>query len=152
MVDDVVFEYLLNTLEIKVKFWSIISLNQSARLADKTNLWKECIQIIIHVWLFFSCIVNVITVVIWLFQTIIRRLVQRYIYQKQFEREERKQADNGMNFTQCFSREGPISVQLHAMYYLVQRICFRSAINLPWIASISQLRPGGSKVEVVRLW
>ena len=24
----------------------------SARLSDKTNSWKECIQIIIHVWLF----------------------------------------------------------------------------------------------------
>ena len=50
-------------------FWSIyvkkteidvkISINRffesvSTRQADKTNLWKDCIQIIIYVWRFFT--------------------------------------------------------------------------------------------------
>ena len=40
-----------------LKLQSIIILNRSARLA---NSWKECIHIIIHVWLIFRCKFNVL--------------------------------------------------------------------------------------------
>ena len=56
MVDDAVLEYIhKKNKKLKVKFGSITSLNQSARLVDKTHSWKEWIQIIIHFQLIFSC-------------------------------------------------------------------------------------------------
>ena len=37
---------------------SIMGIKKSARLSDKTKSWKECIQSIIHVWLFLGVKLN----------------------------------------------------------------------------------------------
>ena len=49
--------YVKKKQKFKSKFQSIIILNRSARL---TISWKECIRIIIHVWLIFKCKFNVL--------------------------------------------------------------------------------------------
>ena len=56
MVNDAVLEYyILKRTKIKVRITINHDSKKSARLTDKTNSWKDCIQIIIHVWQFFMC-------------------------------------------------------------------------------------------------
>ena len=49
------FKIVIKKQKLKSKFCSIMCLNQSARISDKINSCKECIQIIFHVWLLFRC-------------------------------------------------------------------------------------------------
>ena len=41
--------------KLRQKKKEIITIEKSARLSDKTDSWKECIQLIIHVYLFLRC-------------------------------------------------------------------------------------------------